>query len=252
MKKLYSFLVAAAFTTAAFAQGQTAVTACKKASGEISIIFDISKNCSFVGAGSKDSLGKRTAIGFHSGANAWSVGRDFNSTTPTAAITAIRLAGTSGATAKFNVLMPDPKAYYGLAATPTDIKFVFNDGAATPGTPWAFEGKGTNAAGTGCEDFLITVASLPACAVGTQELQNVNAAVAPNPFKTATYITFNNANSKVHTLTLMDAVGRVVRTYSNITSDVVEIKRDNLPAGMYFAILKNADGQSITQKLMAE
>jgi hypothetical protein len=80
----------------------------------------------------------------------------------------------------------------------------------------------------------------------------VNAAIAPNPFKSATYITFNNPNSKAYTLTLTDAVGRVARTYNNITSGVVDIQRGNLTAGMYFAILKNAEGQSITQKLMAE
>lgn len=255
MKKLYSFLFAAAVTTSAFTQ--TAV-ACRKASGEISIVFDVSKNCVFAdgGAAAKDTLSKRNAIGFHSGANFWTLLREWNSPAGAggvAAITGKRVAGTSGITTKFHIVIPNPTTYYNAGTTAiTSISFVLNDGIEAPNTAWSFSGKPTNSAGTGCDDFVITLATLATCAVGTSELQNVKVAIAPNPFKTATYITFNNPNNKIYTLTIMDAVGRVARTYNNITSDVVEIQRDNLTAGMYFAILKNAEGQSITQKLMAE
>jgi hypothetical protein len=260
MKKLYIMVIAAAFTTAAFAQGQTAVTACKKASGEISIVYDLAKNCANVGAGSKDTLGKRTQIGFHSGANGFTIVRAWDSAPGAgglAAIKALRMAGTSGVTSKFHVVIPNPVTYYNTGATViTDIKFVFNDGAqglaATGNFPWYAEGKATNAAGTGCEDFAITLATLATCATGTTELQDLKMAVSPNPFKSSTYVTFNNPTNKVHTLTLMDAVGRVVRTYSNVTSNVVEIQRDGLTSGMYFAVLRNAEGQAMTQKLMAE
>jgi Secretion system C-terminal sorting domain len=259
MKKLYSLFFTAAFTTAAFAQGQTAITACKKASGEISIVYDLAKNCTFVGAGSKDTLGKRTEIGFHSGANSFAIVREWNSAAGAggvAAITAKRMAGTSGVTAKFHITIPNPATYYNTTVAITGISFVFNDGAqgltTTGNFPWYSEGKATNAAGTGCEDFAITLASLATCATGTNDLKNLSVAVAPNPFKAATYITFNNPSNKVHTLTLMDAMGRVARTYNNITSDIVEIQRGDLTAGMYFAVLKNADGQALTQKLMAE
>jgi Secretion system C-terminal sorting domain len=260
MKKLYAFILAASFTTAAFAQ--SAITACKKASGEISIVYDLSKNCTTLTAGTKDTLGKRTEIGFHSGANSFGAGliREWNSAPGTggvAVITAKRMAGTSGVTAKFHITIPNPVTYYSAGATAlTNIKFVFNDGiqglAATSNYPWYAEGKASNAAGTGCDDFEVVLGTLATCATGTNELQNVNVAVAPNPFKTATYIKFNNPSNKEFTLTLMDAVGRVARTYSNITSEVVEIQRGNLPSGMYFAVLKNTEGQSITQKLIAE
>lgn len=258
MKKLYSFFFAAAFTTAAFAQGQTAVTACKKANGELSIVFDVAKNCANTPAGSKDTLGKRTEIGFHSGANGFAIQRAWDSAPGTggvAAIRAKRMAGTSGATAKFHITIPNPATYYNTTVAITGVSFVFNDGwAPTRGTrsEWAFEGKGTNAAATGCEDFVITLATLATCATNTTDLKDLRVAVAPNPFKTATYITFSNPTNKAHTLTLTDAMGRVVRTYKDITSDIVEIKREDLTAGMYFAILKNADGQAITQKLMAD
>jgi hypothetical protein len=254
MKKFYSLLFAVAVTTTTFAQA----VACKKANGEISIIIDIAKNCAGADGGlaAKDTLGKRTAIGFHSGANVWGLIRAWDSPAGAggvAVITGKRLAGTSGTTAKFHIVIPDPITYYNAGATAiTSISFVMNDGVATPASAWSFSGKPSNAAATGCDDFVVTMATLATCAVGTNELQNVNAAIAPNPFKSATYITFNNPNSKAYTLTLMDAVGRVARTYNNITSGVVDIQRGNLTAGMYFAILKNAEGQSITQKLMAE
>jgi Secretion system C-terminal sorting domain len=258
MKKLYSLFFAAAFTTTAFAQAQTAISACKKATGELSIVLDLAKNCSFVAAGSKDTLGKRTEIGFHSGANGFAIVREWNSVAGAggvAAIRAKRMVGTSGATAKFHVTIPAPATYYNTAVAITGVSFVFNDGwEPTRGTrsEWSYEAKATNAGGTACEDFVITLATLATCATGTTDLKDLRVAVAPNPFKTATYITFSNPTSKAHTLTLMDAMGRVVRTYKDITSDMVEIKREDLTAGMYFAVLKNADGQAITQKLMAE
>ena len=248
---------AAALTTTAFAQG--AIKACKKANGEISIVYEVAKNCTSGKPNSKDSLGKRTQIGFHSGANDFAIQRAWDSAPGAggvAAIKGLRMAGTSGTTAQFNVVIPNPATYYNTAVAITNIKFVFNDGAqglpATADYPWYAEGKESNAAGNGCEDFAITIATLATCAVSTNDLQNVKMAVSPNPFKSATYVTFNNPNNKAHTLTLMDAVGRVVRTYNNITSDIVEIQRGEMTAGMYFAILKSVDGQSITQKLMAE
>lgn len=260
MKKLYALAFAAALSTTAFAQvGQTAIVACKKASGEISMVLDIAKICG--PAGSKDSLGKRTEIGFHSGANNFGAGlvREWNSAAGTGGVAVIKgrkMAGTSGVTSKFHITIPNPTTYYNAGATAiTNIAFVFNDGAqgltTTANHPWYAEAKATKADGS-CEDFLVTIASLATCAVSTNDLQNVKMAVAPNPFKASTYVTFNNPSNKAHTLTLMDAVGRVVRTYNNITSDIVEIQRGDMTAGMYFAILKNVDGQSITQKLMAE
>jgi hypothetical protein len=260
MKKLYAFIFAAVFTTTAFAQSP--ISACKKASGEISIVYDLAKNCTSAPAGSKDTLGKRTEIGFHSGANSFGAGliREWNSAAGAggvAVIKAKRMVGTSGVTAKFHVTIPNPVTYYNSGATVlTNIKFVFNDGAqgltTTANHPWYAEGKVSNAAATGCDDFEVVLGTLATCATNTNELANAQIAVSPNPFKTSTYVTFNNPSNKAHTLTLMDAVGRVVRTYNNVTSNIVEIQRGDMTAGMYFAVLKNADGQAITQKLMAE
>ncbi|MBL7815513.1 MAG: T9SS type A sorting domain-containing protein [Saprospiraceae bacterium] len=248
MKKLYSLFVLALCAYSINAQTISGATACKKASGEISIVFDVSKNCSSTPAGSKDTLGKRTEIGFHSGANDWSKGVDWNAT---GAVRAKRMVGTSGNTAKFHVTIANPTTYYGLAAAPTNIKFVFNDGPANASTPWGYEGKSQGA--SGCEDFLFAVASMPTCAASSQDLRaSINSKVAPNPFKERTYIMLDGGQGKSFNVSLMDNVGRTVRTYNNVVTETLEIERGNLSTGIYFAVIRDQEGRSLTEKLVVQ
>ena len=248
MKKIYTLLVLALCAISLNAQTQPGVSACLKASGELSIVFDISKNCSGVAAGSKDTLGKRTAIGFHSGANDWNKVVAFDAM---GVVQAKRMAGTSGATAKFHITIPNVMSYYGLTAMPSNIKFVLNDGITTPGTPWAFEGKAQGA--TACEDFALTTASLTACAASSQDLRSsVNSRVAPNPFKERTYIMLDGSQGKVFNVSLNDNLGRTIRTYSNVTTENLEIERGNLSTGVYFAVIRDQDGRSLTEKLVVQ
>ncbi len=138
-----------------------------------------------------------------------------------------------------------------MAADPTNIKFVFNDGATKPTDPWTAEAKESSA--TGCQDFAITLASLAACTAASQDLRSdVTVSTAPNPFKDFTYLTFNNSEGKVYSLNIMNVTGQVVRSYSNIISSAVEIKRENLASGVYFAVLRSADGRFLTEKLIVE
>jgi methionine-rich copper-binding protein CopC len=251
MKKIY--LLAAAFAGLSFAtNAQTsAVVACKKASGEISIVFSVANNCTATPANSRDSLGARTQIGFHSGANGWSAGKDWNAT---GAVTANRMAGTSGATAKFHVTLANPQTYYGLAAAPTDIELVFNDGpAASPSgaNVWRFEGKDQD--GAACKNFKFTVASLATCATNTQDLRtSTKAVIAPNPAKQEAQFLFSNPANDVFSLTITNLAGQTVRTYARVTGEMVTIERDNLPSGMYFAVLRSDDGRILTEKFMFE
>ena len=246
MKKIYTLLVLA--LCAISLNAQNGITACIKASGEISIVFDLSKNCN---ATAKDSLGKRTAIGFHSGANDWAQANQVP-WDKAGAVTAKRMVGTSGATAKFHVTIPNAIAYYSLTVLPSNVKFVFNDGAATPGTPWAFEGKALGTTGS-CEDFVITTASLATCAASSQDLRNsVNSRVAPNPFKERTYILLDGGQGKVFNVTLNDNLGRTIRSYSNVTTENLEIERGNLSTGVYFAVIRDQEGRSLTEKLVVQ
>jgi hypothetical protein len=248
MKKIYSFIVLALCAFSVNAQ----ITACIKASGEISVVFDLSKNCTFAAAGTKDTLGKRTEIGFHSGANDWAKAVNWDAAT---AVTAKRMVGTSGTTAKYHITIANALTYYGLTAAPTNIKFVFNDGPKGLSTnanyPWNAEGK--NSGATGCEDFALTVASLTACAASAQDLRSsVNSKVAPNPFKERTYIMLDGGQGKSFDVTLMDNLGRSVRTYNKVTTETLEIQRGDLTTGVYFAVIRDQDGRSLTEKLVVQ
>ena len=244
MKKLYSLIVLA--LCAYSVQTQTAgATACKKANGEISIVFDYSKNCTTMEAAKRDSLGKRTQIGFHSGANDWANTVAWDNA---AAIKANRMVGTSGNTAKFHVVIANPTTYYGIA--PTNIKFVFNDGPTKPTDPWSAEGKSD---GSGCPDFLITVASLATCSASSQDLRSsISSKVAPNPFKERTYIMLDGGQGKSFDVNLMDNLGRTVRTYNRVATETLEIERGNLTTGVYFAVIRDQDGRSLTEKLVVQ
>lgn len=251
MKKFYLFAAFAVLTFASYAQ-TSAISACKKASGEIDIFFDVSKNCTSGPANSAAILGSRTEIGFHSGANGWAVVREWDHPT---SVHGIRISG-SGTTAVFQVTLTDPAAYYGLAVAPTTINFVFNDGAqgdpSTANYPWYAEGK-EQGAGT-CLDFFINVADLAVCAASnTQDLRSeISASVSPNPFGTTTVLSFDNPHGENYALTIWNALGQEVRIYKNITTGSVEIRRDDLAKGLYFATLKDAAGRFLTEQLVIE
>lgn len=248
MKKIYLPVAFALLTLTSYAQ--SAVTACKKASGEVNIFFDVSKNCTFGPAGSAATLGSRTEIGFHSGANGWAAVRDWNAAT---AVHGVRISGT-GTSSVFQVTIPNPAAYYGLAIAPATINFVFNDGAqgdpSTANFPWHAEGKDQGA--TGCLDFFVTIADLATCAAsGTQDLRNeISVLTSPNPFSTSTILSFDNPNSECYSLKILNLSGQEVRNYQDIRTSSVEIRRDELTAGLYFAVLQDAQGRFLTEQLV--
>jgi photosystem II stability/assembly factor-like uncharacterized protein len=66
-----------------------------------------------------------------------------------------------------------------------------------------------------------------------------NYKIYPNPFDNSATLTFDNSKKKNHTLTLYDKQGRLVRTITDITTDRVIIKKDNLTSGQYFFQLRN-------------
>ncbi len=251
MKKVYMLAACAMLAFASHAQ-TSAITACKKASGEINIFFDVSKNCTFGPPNSASVLGSRTEIGFHSGANMWSVVREWDHPT---SVHGIRISG-SGTNAVFQVTIADPAAYYGLAVAPATIYFVFNDGAqgdpATSNFPWYAEGKEQGAGN--CSDFFITLADLPTCAASSvlDLRQELRISASPNPFSTSTVLSFDNPNDDNYSLTIRNLMGQEVRSYRDIKTGAVEIRRDDFAKGIYFAVLEDAAGRFTTQQLVIE
>jgi Secretion system C-terminal sorting domain len=247
MKNLFT-LVTLFYLSLIDLNAQSAVSACQKEDGSINIMFDYSKNCEMIDPAKKDTLGTRLAIGFYSGANDWSSTVSFDAPD---ALRATRMAGTSGNTSKFEVNIANPKEYYGVGDNLVDIKFVFNDGISNPNDPWVAEGREHN---SGCTEFVVTIASLATCVVSSsQDLRKeISVKTAPNPFSDRTFIQFNNPDNKPYSLNIVNMTGQSVRTINNITTNHVEIQRENLSSGIYYAVLKNTEGKFLTEKLVVQ
>jgi Secretion system C-terminal sorting domain len=88
----------------------------------------------------------------------------------------------------------------------------------------------------------------------TQDLRSeMSVKTSPNPFSDVSYISFDNASGKNFSLSISDVTGRVVRTVNNITTNSVEIKRENLATGVYYAVLRDVtSGKFLTEKLVVQ
>jgi hypothetical protein len=76
--------------------------------------------------------------------------------------------------------------------------------------------------------------------------------VAPNPMGERAAIFLSNPNNEVFTMTMTNIMGQVVRTPSNINTNVVEIEKADLTSGVYFVTLQNEAGARITEKLIVQ
>ena len=94
----------------------------------------------------------------------------------------------------------------------------------------------------GSSPELATAISVPAAG-----LENIT--VAPTPATTGALISFDALGSVDYQFVLTNTVGQVVAT-QQVNSEQVFIARNNLPAGMYFATLRNAEGNSATVRVL--
>lgn len=102
----------------------------------------------------------------------------------------------------------------------------------------------------------VTVIRINGCdTVGVGIRENVNAPffkLYPNPTNQSATLEFNNPTKLNCTLTLYDLHGQIVRTVKNITTDKVEIERQNLIDGLYFFQLRTDRKIVATGKLKIE
>ncbi len=68
---------------------------------------------------------------------------------------------------------------------------------------------------------------------------NIDVKVDPNPFTSQTRLSFFNTENESFELQLMNSTGQVVRSYSDIRNNAVDINRGDLPAGVYIYSLKS-------------
>lgn len=68
----------------------------------------------------------------------------------------------------------------------------------------------------------------------------MNVSVYPNPFSDVTVLEFTPTVNEMYTIDILDVQGRIVQSYSNISSGRVFIEKKNLTVGMYFFELRDS------------
>lgn len=94
-----------------------------------------------------------------------------------------------------------------------------------------------------CVNIIDTINS-----VMDDEWQN-SVLVYPNPFGDRTTVTFVNTKSEVVTINLMDASGRLLRTLSTTSSQLI-VERQGLTPGLYIFELSSGEGKTHRGKLI--
>lgn len=95
--------------------------------------------------------------------------------------------------------------------------------------------------------------SCTATLTGINDLNSLELfSTTPNPFSTETLIQFDNSNSDIFTLSLVNLRGQLVKQMNNIEGNSVLLTRDDLPTGIYMATLRNSKGQFVSKKLVVE
>ncbi len=203
-------------------------------------------------ADSDSLLPVTTALGFHSGANDWSIIVNWDDAN------AVQLVN-DGAD-NFSAII-DVQAYYGIPiGNLENIMMLGNNGVANAGAPWDNTLKDPTDGGSfgnpdPCSDLRMVIAEAPACdlTLGSNDLiLQRTMKVSPNPFRNRAFVEFDNPANESFDLMITDMTGKVVRVENNITGDRYLLSRGNLPAGMYFATLTDESGDFATTKLVVK
>ena len=88
--------------------------------------------------------------------------------------------------------------------------------------------------GVTVQDWIVTIDI--ATGINENSIRNVN--IYPNPFYSKTIIEFINPNHSNYKLSVFSISGNKVFEMYNITSDKIELKKGNLPIGVYIVELK--------------
>ena len=83
------------------------------------------------------------------------------------------------------------------------------------------------------------------------ELTNSLRAI-PNPFSQQVVLQFANPANKTYQLRLHDMTGKLIRQVNGLTGQQYTLPRADLPAGMYFANLRDEQGNFATIKMIVE
>lgn len=76
-----------------------------------------------------------------------------------------------------------------------------------------------------------------------------NIKISPNPVQDAAVFSFTNANSGSFDLTITNAMGQIMSTQRVIGNQAI-IERNDMPAGMYFAVLTDDKGGIVSRRFV--
>lgn len=80
----------------------------------------------------------------------------------------------------------------------------------------------------------VNVSGITTSTTNIESVESSILKIQPNPFRSATNVSFNNPDNEIHILRIFDQNGKLVKEMDNIRGNVVELSRNNLPSGMYF------------------
>ena len=76
--------------------------------------------------------------------------------------------------------------------------------------------------------------------------------VNPNPFNDRTIIQFSNENNANYSLEIYNLLGKQIKNINNIQGNTVELNREAMSPGVYFATLRSEEGRYYTQKIVIQ
>ena len=84
--------------------------------------------------------------------------------------------------------------------------------------------------------------TIQTAAIGNDPSADYEITALPNPFSTSTLLRFGQMPPSGFSVALLDAQGRIVRTYTDLSSATLRIERAELPAGPYFYRVLSENG----------
>jgi len=88
--------------------------------------------------------------------------------------------------------------------------------------------------------------------VEVNEIEKPALVISPNPMNNRTTITIDHSNSRKFSIVLLDSSGRIIRTYSAIPNNKIDIYKNNLRPGLYFVQLMRDSKSVASYKLIVE
>ncbi len=110
---------------------------------------------------------------------------------------------------------------------------------------------GGNRSITTLNDTLLEIVCFSSCGIcvtGINEIAKSSVKIYPNPTTSSAQIEFNDNSNK--TVVITDLNGKVVRTLSVLNSNLLQIEKENLNAGIYFINVRYSDNTMSKAKLI--